>query len=334
MESGECVIEAAGLWRVHGRAGRSGRVGGADGSAGVEAVRGIGFTVRRGEVFALLGADGAGKTSTVELLAGLAPPTGGRVTVLGHDPYAQRRRVRSRIGVLLQEDGLPSGLTAGEAAVMWAGCTSGARPVDEALDLAGLGARRNVRLGRLSGDERRRLALSVALLGRPEVLVLDEPTAGLGPWARRAVVELVHRLRAEGTTVVLTARRLEEAEALAGRLAVMSGGRIVVEGTPSEVRAAYPSRIRFAMPPGWFVGDLPPLGALGVVGHRELPDGSGRVELLTPELQRTLTGLLIWARERAVELEGLDVRTASPEEAFPEPGEGDAAGVRCGTEAG
>ncbi|WP_171168394.1 ABC transporter ATP-binding protein [Streptomyces sp. I05A-00742] len=307
MKTRESVIEVSRLRRRYGPAG----------GTGFEAVREIGFEVRRGEVFALLGAEGAGKTSTVELLAGLAPPTGGRVTVFGHDPYTGRKAVRPRIGVMPREDGLPSGLTAAETAAMWAGCTSGARPVDEALALVELVDRRDVRVERLSGGERRRLGLALALLGRPEVLLLDEPTAGLDPWARHTTWDLVRRLRAEGTTVVLTTRRPEEAEALADRLAILRGGRIVAEGAPSGVLAAYPSRIRFAMPPGWFVGDLPPLAALGVLDHRELPDGTGRVELSTRELQRTLTGLLLWAREQSVELEGLDARTASLEEAFP-----------------
>ncbi|KNB49261.1 ABC transporter ATP-binding protein [Streptomyces caatingaensis] len=306
MDIGESVIEVSGLRRRYGP----------EGAAGFEAVRDVSFDVRRGEVFALLGTNGAGKTSTVELLEGLAPPTGGRVRVFGHDPYGERAVVRPRIGVMLQEGGFPSGLTAVETATMWAGCTSGARPVGEALELVGLDGRRDVRVKQLSGGERRRLDLALALLGRPEVLFLDEPTTGLDPQARRLTWELVRELRDGGTTVVLTTHYLEEAEALADRLAIMSEGRIAVAGTPGEVIAGRPSRIRFAMPPGWFVGDLPPLAELGVLHHSELPEARGQVELRTRELQRTLTGLLLWARETGVELEGLDARTASLEEAF------------------
>ncbi|GAA0384786.1 ABC transporter ATP-binding protein [Streptomyces luteireticuli] len=306
MNTGESVIEVSRLRRRYGPAG----------AAGFDAVREISFDVRRGELFALLGTNGAGKTSTVELLEGLAPPTGGRVRVFGRDPYGERAVVRPRIGVMLQEGGFPSGLTAAETATMWAGCTTGARPVGEALELVGLDGRRDVRVKQLSGGERRRLDLALALLGRPEVLFLDEPTTGLDPQARHLTWELVRELRDGGTTVVLTTHYLEEAEALADRLAIMSEGRIAAEGTPGEVIAGRPSRIRFAMPPGWFVGDLPPLAELGVLRHSELPGAGGQVELRTRELQRTLTGLLLWARETGVELEGLDARTASLEEAF------------------
>ncbi|MEU7136689.1 ABC transporter ATP-binding protein [Streptomyces sp. NPDC046261] len=303
MGFGESVIEVSGLRRRYG----------ASGGEGFEAVRDVSFTVRRGEVFALLGTNGAGKTSTVELLEGLARPTEGRVRVLGHDPYAERGAVRHRTGVMLQEGGFPSELTAAETALMWAGCTSGARPVDEALGLVGLAGRRDVRVKQLSGGERRRLDLALALLGRPEVLFLDEPTTGLDPEARHTTWELVRQLRDEGTTVLLTTHYLEEAEALADRLAIMREGRIVTSGTTAGVIGAYPARIRFAMPVGWFVGDLPPLAELGVTRHEET---HGRIELQTRELQRTLTGLLLWAREESVELEGLDARTASLEEAF------------------
>ncbi|MEU1822742.1 ABC transporter ATP-binding protein [Streptomyces abikoensis] len=303
MDVGDGVIEVSELRRRYG----------GQGDKGFEAVRDVSFTVRRGELFALLGTNGAGKTSTVELLEGLARPTGGTVRVLGHDPYAERRLVRPRIGVMLQEGGFPADLSAAETVRMWAGCTTGARPVGETLDLVGLGPRRDVRVKQLSGGERRRLDLALALLGRPEVLFLDEPTTGLDPEARHTTWELVRRLREEGTTVLLTTHYLEEAESLADRLAIMRDGRIVTTGTPGQVIGAHPARIRFAMPTGWFVGDLPPLAALGVLRHEE---NDGRVELQTAELQRTLTGLLLWAREKDVELEGLDARTASLEEAF------------------
>ncbi|GAA0476674.1 ABC transporter ATP-binding protein [Streptomyces stramineus] len=316
MDIGDSVIDVTGLRRRYGPSG----------DKGFEAVRGVSFTVRRGELFALLGTNGAGKTSTVELLEGLARPTGGQVRVLGHDPYTERRAVRPRVGVMLQEGGFPSDLTVAETVRMWAGCTTGARPVAEALALVELSDRSGVRVKQLSGGERRRLDLALALLGRPEVLFLDEPTTGLDPEARHNTWDLVRRLRAEGTTVLLTTHYLEEAEALADRLAIMRDGEIVSAGAPGEVIGAYPARIRFVMPVGWFVGDLPPLAELGVTRHEET---DGRIELQTHELQRTLTGLLLWARERGVELEGLDARTASLEEAFLA-----IAGGRGGTDAG
>jgi ABC-2 type transport system ATP-binding protein len=295
----ERVIEAEGLRRVYG--------------GGFEAVRGVTFHVDRGEVFALLGTNGAGKTSTVELLEGLAQPSGGRVRVLGHDPYTERAAVRPRTGVMLQEGGFPSELTVAETARMWAGCVSGARPVGEALELVGLGAKHGVRVKQLSGGERRRLDLALALLGKPEVLFLDEPTTGLDVEGRRDTWELVRALRDSGTTVLLTTHYLEEAEGLADRLAIMHSGSVAVSGTPAEVTASQPSRISFELPAGYFVGDLPPLAELGVSGHTVEGD---LVRLRTHDLQRTATGVLVWARDAGVELGRLDVRSASLEEAF------------------
>ncbi|MFJ2397678.1 ABC transporter ATP-binding protein [Streptomyces sp. NPDC087843] len=293
------VIEVTDLRRVYG--------------GDFEAVRGVTFSVGRGELFALLGTNGAGKTSTVELLEGLAPPAGGRVRVLGHDPYEERAAVRPRIGVMLQEGGFPSELTVAETVRMWAGCTSGARPTAQALDLVGLTRRSRVRVKQLSGGEKRRLDLALALLGRPEVLFLDEPTTGLDAEGRRETWELVRELRDTGTTVLLTTHYLEEAEQLADRLAVLHEGRIAASGTPAEVTASQPSRISFELPAGYFLGDLPPLGTLGVTDH----ETTGRtVRLRTDELQRTATRLLLWAQDEQVELRGLDVRSASLEEAF------------------
>ncbi|MFF0450049.1 ABC transporter ATP-binding protein [Streptomyces sp. NPDC004609] len=279
-------------------------------AGGFEAVGGVSFSVARGEIFALLGTNGAGKTSTVELLEGLAAPTAGTVRVLGHDPYRERAAVRPRIGVMLQEGGFPSDLTVAETARMWAGCTSGARPVDEALELVGLGARARVRVKQLSGGERRRLDLALALLGRPEVLFLDEPTTGLDAEGRRDTWDLVRALRDTGTTVLLTTHYLEEAESLADRLAIMHRGAIVTSGTPAEVTASRPARIRFLLPAGVPVGRLPLSLRAGADGRR--------IEIRTHRLQDSLEELLRWARESDLQLEGLDARSASLEEAFLE----------------
>ncbi|GAA3852709.1 ABC transporter ATP-binding protein [Streptomyces sedi] len=275
-----------------------------------EAVRGLDFSVRQGEVFALLGTNGAGKTSTVELLEGLAPPTSGQIRILGLDPFHERAVVRPWIGIMLQEGGLPSELTALETARMWAGCTTDARPPEEALALVGLEGRADVRAKQLSGGERRRLDFALALTGRPRVLFLDEPTTGLDPQARRTTWELVKSLRDEGTTIVLTTHYLEEAEALADRLAIMTEGRITVSGTPEEVMAARPSRIRFLLPPGLAPAQLP-LSLPAAVHDRQ-------VEIRTQDLQTTLTELLLWARAQGVVLEALDARSASLEEVFLE----------------
>ncbi|WP_330452939.1 MULTISPECIES: ABC transporter ATP-binding protein [unclassified Streptomyces] len=277
-------------------------------AGGFEAVSGASFTVARGELFALLGTNGAGKTSTVELLEGLARPDGGTVRVLGHDPYAERTRVRPRIGVMLQEGGFPSELSVTETVRMWAGCTSGARPTGEALELVGLGHRARVRVKQLSGGERRRLDLALALLGRPEVLFLDEPTTGLDAEGRRDTWALVRRLQEDGTTVLLTTHYLEEAEALADRLAIMHRGRIVTAGTTAEVTAARPARIRFELPAGIPAARLP-------LELRAAADGP-RIEIRTHRLQDSLTELLRWAAESDVALHALDARSASLEEAF------------------
>ncbi|MFD4830048.1 ATP-binding cassette domain-containing protein [Streptomyces sp. SID4919] len=308
----ERVIDVTDLRRVYG-GGPSGRDKSGQKTQLFEAVRGVTFSVGRGELFALLGTNGAGKTSTLELLEGLAPPASGQVSVLGHDPYRDRAAIRPRIGVMLQEGGFPSELTVRETLRMWAGCTSGARPVGEALDIVGLTRRGGVRVKQLSGGERRRLDLALALLGRPEVLFLDEPTTGLDAEGRRGTWDLVRELRDSGTTVLLTTHYLEEAEDLADRLAILHEGRIAAGGTVEDVVASQPSLISFQLPDGYFVGDLPPLAQLGVTGH-ETRDRT--VKLRTHELQRAATGLLLWAERERLELRGLDVRSASLEEAF------------------
>ncbi|MFI2352043.1 ABC transporter ATP-binding protein [Streptomyces sp. NPDC019443] len=305
MTSDEYVIEAEGLRRTY--------------AGGFEAVTGISFSVARGEIFALLGTNGAGKTSTVELLEGLAAPDDGRVRVLGHDPFRERAAVRPRIGVMLQEGGFPSDLTVAETTRMWAGCTSGARPTGEALKLVGLAERSGVRAKQLSGGERRRLDLALALLGRPEVLFLDEPTAGLDAEGRRDTWELVRALRDGGTTVLLTTHYLEEAESLADRLAIMHRGRIVTTGTPSEVTAARPARIRFVLPE-WVAAERLPLSLRAAAAGR-------RIEIRTHHLQQSLGELLLWAKESDVRLEELDARSASLEEAFLDIAQTQTAGV-------
>ncbi|MED7948698.1 ABC transporter ATP-binding protein [Kitasatospora sp. NPDC058201] len=295
---GDHVIEVTDLHRHYGT-----------GTTRYHAVRGVDLTVGRGELFALLGTNGAGKTSTMELIEGLTAPSEGRVRVLGHDPHGERSAVRPRIGIMLQEGGFPGELTVAETGRAWAGMTSNARPLDEALDLVDLTHRRNVRVKQLSGGERRRLDLAMALLGRPEVLFLDEPSTGLDPEARVAVWRLVRELRAQGTTVLLTTHYLEEAEELADRLAIMHGGRVVTTGTVAEVIAGRPSRISFELPE--FTGtSLPPLAGATVTA-----DGR-KITVQTPRLQATLTDLLGWAAHHGVELGALDARSASLEEAF------------------
>jgi ABC-2 type transport system ATP-binding protein len=282
---------------------------GSVGAGGFDAVRGVTFSVRRGELFALLGTNGAGKTSTMEVLEGLAPPAQGLVRVLGRDPCRERARVRGRMGIMLQEGGFAPDLTVEETGRMWAGTLSAPRPVAEALDLVGLGHRAQVAVRSLSGGERRRLDLAVAILGRPEVLFLDEPTTGLDPEGRRRIWLLIRELLGSGTTVVLTTHYLEEAEELADRLAIMHRGLIVRAGTPAEVAASQPARVSFDLPPAWHEPfPLVPGARASVTGRRVL--------LLSDDLQRTLVALLEWANSRGLVLGALDARPASLEEAF------------------
>ena len=298
MADTERVIEVSGLRRRYGPPG----------TAGYEAVRGVDLSVERGELFALLGTNGAGKTSTVELLEGLEKPTAGQITVLGHDPYTERARVRPRTGTMLQEGGFPSELTVAETARMWAGLTSGARPLGETLELVGLSGRRDVRVKLLSGGEKRRLDLGLAIMGRPEVLFLDEPTTGMDAEGRQETWRLVRELQQQGTTVLLTTHYLEEAERLADRLAIMHKGRIVSAGTPAEVVASRPARIRFTLPDDVPPARLPLSIPVAVQGRR--------AEVRTPRLQESLHTLLHWAATEGVELLDLDARSASLEEAF------------------
>jgi ABC-2 type transport system ATP-binding protein len=276
-------------------------------AGGFEAVRDISFDVEPGEMFALLGTNGAGKTSTMEVVEGLSRPSAGTVKVLGHDPFAARAQVRPRIGVMLQEGGFPPDLTVLETTRMWAGTLSSSRPPAEALDMVWLSHRKSVRVKQLSGGERRRLDLALALLGRPEVLFLDEPTTGLDPESRRNTWSLIRALLLDGVTILLTTHYLEEAQELADRLAIMHQGRIVTTGSVADVIAAHPSRITFRS----LERDLPPLPrTLGV------RSADGRTTIHTDALQATLTALLDWALDKSVDLHDLDARSASLEEAF------------------
>ena len=210
---------------------------------------------------------------------------------------------------MLQEGGFPADLTVAEAGRMWAGTLSAPRPVGEALELVDLGHRARVAVRSLSGGERRRLDLAMAILGRPEVLFLDEPTTGLDPESRGRTWRLIRDLLGSGTTVVLTTHYLEEAEQLADRLAIMHQGRIVRTGTPAEVAASQPARISFELPEGW----REPLPELA--GTRASITGR-RVTLQAEDLQRALTALLAWAASGHVALGALDARAASLQEAF------------------
>ena len=202
---------------------------------GVEALRGVSFEVQEGEVFGLLGPNGAGKTTTVEILEGYRRRDGGEVTVLGHDPAAAPRELRERIGVVLQHSELTPLLTVREVHQMFAGYYERPRGVDDVIDLVGLAGKRDARVKTLSGGQKRRLDLGVALVGDPDLVFLDEPTTGFDPTARRTAWEMIRALRSLGKTIVLTTHYLDEAQQLADRVAVIQAGEIVSQGTPAEL---------------------------------------------------------------------------------------------------
>ncbi|MBB2747885.1 UNVERIFIED_ORG: ABC-2 type transport system ATP-binding protein [Microbispora rosea subsp. rosea] len=273
-----------------------------------QAVDDISFEVEAGTVFALLGRNGAGKTTTFELLTGFQKPDTGSVRVLGLDPIRDRVQVRGNVGIMLQEAGFFPDLTAGQTVEIWRDFTPAARPASEALELAGLTAKAKTKVRQLSGGEKRRLDLALALLGRPDVLFLDEPTTGMDPEARRNTWEVVRDLAARGTTVLLTTHYLEEAQQLATNLAIMDRGEIAVGGDMAETLAARVGRVSFELPSVIHPGELPlPATVRGRLAMVQAAD---------PDLAaQTLLG---WASERGLRLRGLEVRTASLEDLFLE----------------
>ena len=271
-----------------------------------EAVRGVDLRVGRGELFALLGTNGAGKTSTVELVEGLASPSGGSIREFGHDPVTERHLVRHRTGVVLQASGFPPSLTVAEMARTWHATLTRPEPWADLLDAVALTGRAEVEIAKLSGGERRRLDIALALMGDPELLVLDEPTTGLDPESRRAIWELVKARVDAGTSVLLTTHYLEEAEQLADRIAIMHDGLVAIEGTLAEIVAGAPARISFLRPPGLSLAELHLPGA-------DLT-ASETISITTPTLQDTLRRVLTWAGD--TQLAGLDARSASLEQVF------------------
>ncbi len=279
-----------------------------------EVVRGIDFEVGTGEVFGLLGANGAGKTTTIEILEGYRTRSAGHVRVLGVDPARPTRAWRDRIGLVLQEGGLSSLLTVREVLTMYAELFSRPREPRSTIELVGLEQSASVRVGRLSGGQRRRLEVAVALIGDPQLVFLDEPTTGFDPSARREAWGMIDELRRLGTTVLLTTHYMDEAQNLADRVAILREGRIVAQGPPAELASdvAEVTLVTFRVPAAVAGGEI----AAHVEGDLEF-DGDA-VTIRTSHPQRTLYRLTAWAESEGLELEALEARRPSLEDVFLE----------------
>jgi ABC-2 type transport system ATP-binding protein len=279
----------------------------------VEAVRGISFSVAVGEVFCLLGPNGAGKTTATEILEGYRARSAGDVRVLGHDPEHGDRALRERVGIVLQEAAAQAELTVAEVLTMYGRYYPRRRQPAELLELVGLEGRADDRVKLLSGGQKRRLDLALALVGDPDLLFLDEPTTGFDPSARRHAWSTIKDLCALGKTVFLTTHFMDEAQALADRVGVMVDGRIVALGTPGEIggRDVAPTEIGFALPAGVALADLPDLD-----GARVTEPAPGRALLVTSEGLRTAHVITGWALERGHELRGFAVSQPSLEDIY------------------
>jgi ABC-2 type transport system ATP-binding protein len=278
----------------------------------VHAVQGVSFTVEEGQVFAFLGPNGAGKTTTVEICEGFRSRTSGRVSVLGFDPAKRDRRMKARIGIVLQSTGVDVYLTVAETIELYRRLYPRPRDLGEIVEVVGLAEKRDTRVGKLSGGQQRRLDVAVALAGDPELLFLDEPTTGFDPAARRGAWEVIRNLKSLGKTVFLTTHYMDEAQALADEVAIIAKGRIVAQGPPASLggRDVAATRLRFRLPHG--ADELPDdLRARASVTDRA-------VELTTEDPTGTLHRLTGWAVERAIRLDDLEVSRPTLEDVYLE----------------
>ncbi len=279
-----------------------------------EAVRGVSFEVAQGDVFCLLGPNGAGKTSIVEILEGYRTRTAGAVSVLGHDPASAPRALRERVGIVLQECGVQHDLTVTELVDMYGRYYRRSRPTQEVIELVELTEKRDTRAKDLSGGQRRRLDLALALVGDPDLIFLDEPTTGFDPAARRHAWSTVQSLCDLGKTVFLTTHYMDEAQALADQVAIVNAGQIIASGRPHELggRDARPAEIRFLLPPGVTLGELPEIPT------QRCEQSDDHVLLVTAEPVLAANRLTGWALEHGHELEGLSIAQPSLEDIYLE----------------
>lgn len=289
----------------------------------LRAVDGLDLTISAGEVYALLGENGAGKTSTVEVIEGHRPRHSGDVEVLGIDPAASgavRRELRDQIGIVLQTSGVEPEITPREALNLFSSTYRAPRSVREVIELTDLRDFADQRIGTLSGGQRRRLDLAVAVIGRPKVLFLDEPTTGFDPSARRKAWDLISNLRVDGTTILLTTHYLDEAEYLADRVGVMSKGRMLVEGTPGDLQQAHGQSVMSVK-----------ISETGSMGQQEIEHGVAlalhaiphhvtwigqRLEITTSDTTRVLERLASWAASAGLVLSDWSIERPSLEQVF------------------
>ena len=278
----------------------------------LEAVRGVDIEIDEGEVFALLGPNGAGKTTTVEILEGHRRRDAGEVSVLGHDPARADRAFFQRIGIVLQSTGVNQYLTVGEIVEQFRGFYRRPRPLSEILELVGLAEKRDQRVRRLSGGQQRRLDVAIGLAGDPDLLFLDEPTTGFDPAARRGAWEMVRGLKELGKTILLTTHYMDEAQALADRVAIIAAGQIVAEGPPSTLtgRSERVTYVRFRLP-----AKAP---ALPRALKAKATGSAAGIELRTEDPTTTLHELTAWALAKKVPLDGLEVARPTLEDVYLE----------------
>jgi ABC-2 type transport system ATP-binding protein len=281
---------------------------------GNDVLRGLDFEVQAGEVFGFLGPNGAGKTTTIEILEGYRDRSGGEVSVLGVDPGRPTRAWRERIGLVLQQCELNPLLTVAETLQLFSSFYHSPRPVNETVDLVGLGDKRDSRVAALSGGQRRRLDVAVALIGDPQLLFLDEPTTGFDPSARRGAWNMVERLKALGKTIFLTTHYMDEAQHLSDRVAILRDGGIVAIGPPSELaaRGSPETVVSFRLSNGTPIADI------RANVHAPLETSGGVVSLRARNPQRTLYELTSWAEREGVEVIGLEANRPGLEEVFLE----------------